>query len=212
MSKTWLVGIAGGSGSGKTWLAKKVEGRFPQKVCSLSIDWYYRDLSSLPLDEASKTNFDHPDSIEDTLLETHVKCLLEGQSVMVPGYTFSKYSRIENAQRIYPKPITILEGIFALHFPNIRKLLDDSIFIETPSEIRLERRIARDQSERGYSYDQIVDFWKTRAQPMYKRFVQPSSKWAKRIWKASEDNTSVEAFLADLENRLASNAATDNPK
>ncbi len=209
---SWLIGIAGGSGSGKSWLAEKLKSRFEGQVACISQDWYYRDLSHLSLEEASKTNFDHPKSIEDRLLETHINELLQGRTISAPDYQFSNYTRIENQHVVQPFPIILFEGIFALHFPNIRALLDDSVFIEAAADIRLIRRIRRDLQERGYSLEQILDLWETRAYPMFKTFVEPSAKWAQHVWKTEEDNAFVEAFLVDLKNRLASNAGTENPE
>lgn len=200
-----VVGITGGSASGKSWLAGEIQDRFPGKSTLVSQDWYYRDLSHLDLAEASQTNFDHPDSIELELFVEQLTELKKGTEITAPDYRFSTYSRVHDAHLLAPQPLIIVEGLFVLHYLEICKLLDISIFIDVPDEVRLERRLGRDTQERGYSEETIRRAWERHARPMFERFVLPSAKQADHIWKSLEDKAFVPRFLADLEGQLARN-------
>lgn len=205
MAAPIIIGIAGGSGSGKTWLARAALDRLGRdKATLLSQDWYYRDLSALDPEAAARTNFDHPDAIEFELLERHLDELAAGRPIDAPQYGFSTFSRLRETRRVEPAPLIVLEGLFVLHQPGIRRRLDLAVFVDTPAEARLARRIERDQAERGYSVERIREFWANGAAPMHERFVEPSRIHADLAWLSLEDTAFVSAFLADLEDRLAS--------
>lgn len=202
MRKPTLLGITGGSGSGKSWLARYLkESLGPNQLTALQQDWYYRDLSHLPNDEAAKTDFDNPEALELDLLENHLELLQQGHSVEAPQYDFSSFSRSPETITIHPSPIILIEGLFILHSPKLSKRLDISVYVHTPSDIRLLRRIRRDLSERGYELERILDFWENDQIPSFAKFVQPQRDQASLIWDSGQDTALVPALLADLQNR-----------
>lgn len=202
-----IIGITGGSGSGKSWLADSVRAALgEERVAVVEQDWYYRDLSQLTAEEAAKTDFDHPDSVELDLLENHIAQLATGAPIEAPQYGFSSFSRRASTLAVPPRPLIVVEGLFILLSPKLRDAFAVSVFVDTPSDIRLIRRIRRDIAERGYSLDRILDFWENRAHPMYRRFVEPQRQSASQVWKSLEDSAFVPSFLADLDSRLARNA------
>ncbi|MDQ8197507.1 uridine kinase [Pelagicoccus enzymogenes] len=197
-----LIGITGGSGSGKSWLARHLQNELgPRQIASLQQDWYYRDLSHLPAEEAAKTDFDDPAALELDLLETHLRELAAGRSIQAPQYDFATFSRSPQTLAIEPASIIAVEGLFVLHPPSLCKLLDISVYVETPSDIRLLRRIRRDLSERGYKLERILDFWEHDQFPSFTKFVQPQRARASQIWDSLQDTALVPALLADLRNR-----------
>jgi len=200
MKHPYIVAISGGSGSGKTWLAQQIAEALGPRCSRLSIDWYYHDLSNLPFEEAAATNFDHPDAIDLPRLARDVQQLRHGQSVRSPAYDFSRYRRrAEQAHLVVPAPIILIEGIFALCYPALLALYDDSVYASVPRSVRFQRRLARDQAERGYSEDQVRRMWVEQALPMHEAHIRPSSRQAKRIWRSAADTAFVGEFLADLE-------------
>ncbi len=202
MRKPTLLGITGGSGSGKSWLAQHLKEQFdPTQLTALQQDWYYRDLSHLPTEEAAKTNFDDPAALELDLLEEHLRLLQKGQSIKAPQYDFSSFSRKAETVTVHSCAIIVVEGLFVLHSQNISKLLDISVYVHTASDIRLLRRIRRDLSERGYELERILDFWEHDQVPSFTKFVQPQRGAASLIWDSIQDTALVPALLADLQNR-----------
>lgn len=207
MSKPIVVGICGGSGSGKSWLAQAIVERLPSRSCALlEQDWYYRDLSALDPVSAAQTNFDEPQAIEFALLERQLSDLIAGRAVQAPRYVFPSFSRAAETVAVEPAPVIVVEGLFIVQQAEIRRLLDVSVFVDTPSDIRLIRRIRRDLSERGYGLETILDFWENRAHPMHELHVEPQRCQADRVWKSMEDRAFVAEFLADLSSRLPRNA------
>ena len=204
-----VIGIAGGSGSGKSWFAQKLHDAFPVETTLIQQDWYYRDLSALSLEDASSVNFDHPDSIEFPLLLEQLQSLKNGTPVQAPGYRYSNYQRIENAHPLDPTPILIVEGLFTLQHAGLRELLDTKIFIETDSQIRFERRLLRDACQRGYTNRQIERSWRQKATPMFEQFVAPSADHADIVWNPLRDNAFENVFLDDLRSYLAKNGNQD---
>lgn len=207
MRKPILVGITGGSGSGKSWLAKKIVTHFGSETAALvAQDWYYRDLSAIPHDIAAKTDFDDPASLELDLLFTHLKLLATGSEIEAPQYAFAQFSRKAETVTVAPRPIVVIEGLFVLQHPEISKLLDTSVFVDTPADLRLLRRIRRDLSERGYELERILDFWERIQMPSFEKFVLPQRSQAQAIWDSPQDTAFVTAFLADLQSQISRNA------
>lgn len=201
-----IIGITGGSGAGKSTLASKIAGHFGTATAAvIEQDWYYKDLSHLAPEEAAQTNFDHPDALDLGLLAQHLTDLKGGLEITAPQYDFATFSRLESTVSLSSKPLIIVDGLFLLTDRALRKLLDLSVFVEVPSDIRLARRIRRDLAERGYPLQSILESWETRARPMFERFVAPQRKQATYLWKSLEDKAFVTHFLADLVNRLAIN-------
>jgi uridine kinase len=176
-----VIGIAGGSASGKTSVANKLVENQISKVNSIALlrlDDYYKDLSNLKIEERSKTNFDHPDSIDFDLLSDHLQKLKDGKSINKPIYDFSIHNRKDKTELINPVNVVILEGILALSEAIIRDLCDIKIFVDTADDIRFIRRLKRDTSERGRTIESVISQYLETVRPMHMQFVEPSKKYA----------------------------------
>lgn len=174
-----IIGIAGGSGSGKTTVAKKIiEGLPEESISIIPQDAYYKDNSHLPLEERKTINFDHPSSIEFDLLVNHVDQLLSGQSIQMPVYSYVSCSRKEETITIEPTKVVIVEGILILTNPELRKRLGIKVFVDADSDNRLMRILVRDKEERGRSYEEVIEHYKSYVQPMHLQFIEPSKKFA----------------------------------
>jgi len=170
-----LVGIGGGSGSGKTTVVQElVRSLGTATVSVIQHDAYYRDLSHAPFDERARTNFDHPDSLETELLARHLSELLGGRAVEVPTYDFAKHTRRAERRRVTPTPVIVIDGILVLADPALRALLDLSVFVHAAERDRLARRIARDTALRGRSPESVVEQFHATVRPMHDLFVEPS--------------------------------------
>ena len=174
-----ILGISGGTGSGKTFLAKKIFDIYPEyKVLLLHQDAYYKDLSHLNPDKRKRKNFDQPESIDIELFYSQLVKICEGSKVKVPKYDYSRHIRL-NGKTIFGNfDIIIIEGLFSLYFRRVRKLLSLKLFIDTCSEIRLERRLKRDKEERGGTYKSIISRYHYVVQPMHKKYIEPTKKLA----------------------------------
>lgn len=176
-----IVGIAGGTGCGKTTLAKKIQEAFPGSSCLISQDAYYKDLSFLSLEEREGVNFDHPDSLDFDLLIQHIKDLKQGKSIEKPVYNFHSHSRESFTETVASSRLIILEGILIFSVPEICDQCDLKIFVDTDDDIRLLRRIERDLQERSRTFKSIKEQYLTTVKPMHDAFVQPSKKHADLI-------------------------------
>lgn len=173
-----IVGIAGGTGSGKTTLARKIREGLGEASNLIQFDWYYRDLSYLPMKDREEVNFDHPSSLESELLVEHLKMLKNGEGVDVPMYDFKTHSRTTETVHIDPLPVIVVEGILLFCFEPLRDMLDIKIFVDTDSDIRAFRRIRRDMRERGRTFDSIRKQYYKTVRPMHLEFVEPSKRYA----------------------------------
>jgi uridine kinase len=174
-----IIGLAGGSGSGKTTIAESVVDEIgPENVALLQHDAYYRDQSHLSLEERSKTNYDHPDALETDLLVEHLEALLAGESIDRPTYDFTVHNRSPDSVRIDPKPVILVEGILVLSEPKLRRLMDLKIYVDTDPDLRIVRRLGRDITERGRSFDSVRDQYLDTVRPMHLQFVEPSKRYA----------------------------------
>ena len=193
-----LLAIAGCSGSGKTTLARELAHRLNATLFPL--DLYYRDLTQFPLDSRDKRNFDHPDSLESELFIEHIRTLAHGQPIQRPVYDFSTHARVPGASTtVTPCPVVIVEGILALHFPELLPLYHFSIYVDAPNHICLERRIYRDMRERGRTEASIHDQWQATAKPMADLYVLPSQRHATLTVSGIESlDWSIEATLRAL--------------
>ena len=174
-----FIAIAGGSGSGKTTIARSVVdlvGR--DKVVYLQQDAYYRDQSHLDLQERARINYDHPDSLESELLAEHLSELRSGRAVERPVYNFTTHMRTDATVRVEPEAVVIVEGILILAEAELRKLLDLSIYIDTDADLRLIRRLQRDIVERGRTIDSVLSQYESTVRPMHLQFVEPSKRYA----------------------------------
>jgi len=177
-----IVGIAGGSGSGKTTMANEISKEIPvETVLRIEHDFYYRDHSDLSLEEREKLNYDHPDSLETSLLVEHLEQLLEGRSVMVPRYDFKNHIRKSRPVKTESRPIIFVEGILVLADKSLRELFDIKLFVDTDADLRFIRRVHRDDKERGRTYKQTLAQWVATVRPMHSQFVEPSRIYADLI-------------------------------
>ena len=184
-----VLGIAGGTGSGKTYTARSLLNEYPQdSILTISMDSYYKDLSHIDNKKRLEQNFDHPDSIDVNLLENHLELASKGNKINIPIYDFSNHVRLGEAVSISNAKIIIVEGIFALHFLQLRKLYTLKIFMDTPENIRLERRLVRDVKERGRTVKSIKEQYNSTVLPMHNKYVEPSKIFSDLILNG-EDNT-----------------------
>ncbi len=198
-----IIGIAGGSGAGKTTIANKLYERFKDDALIITQDNYYKDLSHLTLEERAKSNFDHPDSIDFDMLENNLKFLKKSLPVYQPEYDFSTHSRKEEYKTLYPKKIIIVEGILLLSVKKIRDLFDVKIFVQTNDDIRILRRIERDIVERGRTFESVKKQYFETVYPMYWQFVEPSKRYADFIIPYFDFNaTAVDLVVSRLESHL----------
>jgi uridine kinase len=174
-----LIGIAGGSASGKTLVAERITGELgSRKVVILKQDSYYRDISHLPLDERRRQNFDHPDAFDRELLAEQLRLLLQGGAVRMPVYDFKRHLRLKKTIPIAGCRILIVEGILILDDPVLRALMDIKVYIDTDADVRLLRRIQRDVTERGRTLESVIEQYNGTVRPMHLQFVDPSKRFA----------------------------------
>jgi uridine kinase len=177
-----VVGIAGGTGSGKTTVAKTIAAALPAaSVATVEFDAYYRDLPDLSFDDRARINFDHPDALEIELLVAHLLSLKSGLAVDVPIYDFKAHRRRPESRRIEPARVVLVEGILVFVDARVRAQLDMKIFVDTDPDIRVFRRIRRDMEQRGRSFDSIREQYYATVRPMHLQFVEPSKRWADLI-------------------------------
>ncbi len=179
MKKRILIGIAGGTGSGKTLVAKNLfRDLGSDRVVILQQDAYYKNVSYLPFEERAKQNFDHPDAIDSELLLKHIKDLLAGRAIQQPIYDFTVHLRKNETREIGGHDIIILEGILILYNPELRHLMDIKVYVDTDADIRFIRRLMRDTRERGRSMESVVKQYKESVRPMHLQFVEPTKRYA----------------------------------
>lgn len=179
MNRPIIIGIAGGTGSGKSTVAQEIYGSLPsESIAMIEQDSYYRDQSNLTFEERINTNYDHPDAFDTKLLVNHLTMLLNGEAIDKPMYDFEVHNRKKETLRVEPKDIIILEGIMILVEPEIRKMLDIKIFVDTDADVRIIRRIKRDIKERGRNIDSVIEQYINIVRPMHLEFVEPTKRYA----------------------------------
>ena len=185
-----VIGVAGGTGSGKTTVANEIVRRVGHdQIVSVHQDRYYRDLSHLGEDQRTRHNFDHPDAIEETLLVEHLGLLGSGRSAPLPVYDFAHHVRTADVEWAAPRSVILLEGILILSVAAVRKLIDVKLYIDTDSDIRFIRRLSRDLAERGRTVQSVIDQWRETVRPMHLEFVEPSKRYADLIIPEGGFNT-----------------------
>lgn len=199
-----IIGIAGGSGSGKTTVANAIlRGSAPESIAYIQHDSYYKDLSQLAPAQRATTNFDHPNSLETELMATHVRQLKAGQAVDVPSYDFTTHSRKKETTRVEPRPVILVEGILLYVEPGMRELCDVKLYIDTDADLRFIRRLQRDISERGRTTESVVKQYLATVRPMHLEFVEPSKRYADLIIPYESFNeVALEFVLARVEAKL----------
>ena len=192
----FLIGLAGGTGSGKTTVANAIVKRVgEERIAILSHDSYYRDFVDLPKDILDRQNFDHPDSLESELLVRHLKALKQGMVVETPIYDFKVHRRAAETRRVEPRKVILVDGILIFAEQELRKLFDVKIYVDTDADIRLIRRLKRDIAERGRSVESVVTQYESTVRPMHMEFVEPSKRYADLIIPEGGENTVALDFL-----------------
>lgn len=199
------IGIAGGSGSGKTTIAQKITEKVGRhRISFIEMDSYYKDLSHLPHDERAKYNFDHPASLDIELFIEHLKLLKSGMPIEKPEYSFVTHSREKDTTRVFPQPVVILEGLLLFENRFVRDLIDIKTYVETPSDVRFIRRLMRDIKERGRTAESVVSQYYRTVRPMHQAFIEPTREYADIIipWQDYND-VAVDMVIHRIEARLS---------
>ena len=201
-----IIGICGGTGSGKTTVANRIlESVCAREVVFIQQDSYYRNLKDLPLDFRQVANFDHPDALDNELLIHHVRKLKNGEAIDLPIYDFKTHSRLNETRPVDPKPILIVEGILIFSEPRLLELMDIKVFVDTPDDIRFIRRLRRDIAERGRTVDSVIEQYTATVRPMHMQFVEPSKRYADVIIPEGGHNlVSIDLLSGKIRERLAS--------
>ncbi|MBO6523887.1 MAG: uridine kinase [Balneolaceae bacterium] len=203
--KPLVIGVAGGSGSGKTTVVDYLCDHFgSENILRLEHDSYYRDLSHLEFEERVKLNFDHPSSLETELLIRHLKALLEGYPVEVPVYDFAAHTRKDETIKAKPTQVILVDGILIFSEPDLLKLMDVKIFVDTDDDIRLLRRLKRDITDRGRSVENVMKQYETFVRPMHLEFVEPSKRYADVIIpRGGKNKVAREMVISLIERKLS---------
>lgn len=196
-----LLGVAGGTGSGKTTVARRIlEAVGETRIALLEMDSYYKDIDWETEGDLLHHNFDHPDALDLDLLTEHLRTLKSGRPVDVPVYDFVRHRRTADVEVVQPEPVVMLEGILVLAVRRIRALLDFKIYVDTDADLRFIRRLRRDLEERGRDLDDVIRQYRSTVRPMHLEFVEPSKRWADVIIpEGGENRVALEMVVARLE-------------
>lgn len=200
LRRPYVVGIAGGTGSGKTTVADKLASAMPPGRCvTIDHDAYYRDQGHLPPADREAINYDHPSALDSALLALHLRELRDGRSVEVPIYDFATHTRRRDTRSVAPARVILVEGILVFAEPALREQMDIKIFVDTDADIRLMRRIRRDLEERGRTFQSVRDQYHATVRPMHIEYVEPSKRWADLIVPEGGDNrVALDVLLGQL--------------
>ena len=199
-----IIAVVGGTGSGKTTVARAIHDSLGGGAVLLDQDAYYRDLAHLSLDERRQVNFDHPDSIDTELLIRHLEALAAGEAIEKPTYDFAAHTRAAQRERVEPSEVIIVEGILLLTDPRLRELFDIRIFVDVGDDVRFIRRLLRDTRERGRTMDNVIQQYLSTVRPMHLEFVEPSKRHADVILPEGGFNRiGIEMVQARVERELA---------
>lgn len=203
--KPLIIGIAGGSGSGKSTVARKVaESLRSSSVAFIDMDAYYRNFAHLPAADRRRVNWDHPDAFDNELLVEHLERLAAGEAVEKPVYDFVSHTRSSRTEAVAPADVIVIDGILLFVDERVRDLCDVKVFVDTDADVRLIRRIHRDMASRGRPLEEILDQYLTTVQPMHLQFVEPSKRYADVIVPRGGHNTvAIEMIIAKIQRRLA---------
>ncbi|HEX2201818.1 MAG TPA: uridine kinase [Longimicrobium sp.] len=204
--KPFLIGIAGGSGSGKTTVARRIyESLHLDSAVFLDYDAYYRELGHLPLEERRLVNFDHPDSLDNELFIAHLEALIAGRAIDKPLYDFAAHTRAPESVRVEPRDVILVDGILLFAEPRLRDMFDLKIFVDTEADVRFIRRLRRDVERRGRTLESVVEQYLATVRPMHFEFVEPTKRYADIILPRGGNNLpGIEVIAARIRERLGS--------
>jgi uridine kinase len=204
MNRPIVIGIAGGSGSGKSTVLERITKAVgPDRIAHLEHDAYYRDLSHLPFEERVTQNFDHPDALETELMVDHLDRLISGRPIEKPLYDFERHLRLKQTEHLEPCAVIFVEGILVLAEPSLRDRMDIKIFVDTADDVRLMRRIRRDLTERGRKIASILDQYERTVRPMHLEFVEPSKRMADVIIpRGGHNRVAIQMVVARISSLL----------
>ena len=204
MKRPIFIGITGGTGSGKSTIAKEIYRQFGEDcIAMIEQDSYYKDQSHLSMEDRVKTNYDHPNAFDNNLLVSHLESLLNGHSIQKPSYDFSIHNRIEDTTKVEPKEIVIVEGILILEDPRIRELLDIKIYVDTDADVRIIRRMVRDINERGRTMESVINQYLNVVKPMHNQFTEPTKKFADLIIpEGGHNKVAIDIIVAKIKEVL----------
>ena len=200
--KPYIIGIAGGSGSGKSTFAERLKAAFPDHVSLISCDNYYLPHDDLPLEARAKLNYDAPEALEFDLMVRHLSELKGGQAVLCPVYDFTRHTRSISVTEILPRPIILIDGILIFHDPALRACMDLKIYVETDADERILRRARRDMLERGRDLDSVIHQYLTTVKPMHNTYVNPTKEFADIILNGGKNEQAFLLVKAQIEKLL----------
>ena len=202
MKSPMLIGIAGGTGSGKSTFASRLLSLFPNEITVISYDNYYKPQDHLEFEERIKTNYDCPDALDTDLLVKHLRALQEGEVVDVPNYDFKIHTRKTEMTRLEPSPIIIVDGILTFHDERLREMFDIKIFTDADADERILRRLRRDVNERGRDIDGVINQYLGTVKPMHGIYVEPTKKYADIIINGGKNKTALDIVATRIAKRL----------
>ena len=197
MSKVLTIGIAGGTGSGKTTITRRIQRTFGSRVCTVYHDNYYRSRDDIPLEERARLNYDEPAAFETDLMVRQLRQLQNGESVLCPVYDFTVHNRSNRTVRLDPAPVILVEGILILADPALCDAMDIKVFVDTDADVRILRRIVRDVRDRGRSLESVVNQYLTTVKPMHELYVEPSRRRADIIIPEGGHNEVAMSLLVE---------------
>ena len=200
--KPILIGIAGGTGSGKSTFTNRIKDAFGDRVSILYHDNYYKAHDEMPFEERKKLNYDHPDAFDTELLIEHIKALKSGQSIICPTYDYSQHNRAKSTITVEPRKVILIEGILTLCDSRLRDLMDIKIFVDADADERILRRVLRDTKERGRNIENIIDQYLTTVKPMHYLYVEPTKSYADLVVNSELNNVAFEVMKTKIEDLL----------
>lgn len=210
MNKVCIVGVAGGTASGKTTIVSQIAEYFGKDIVVISHDSYYKAHDEMTYEERSQLNYDHPDSFESERMANDIRDLIKGRAIEVPVYDYTIHNRSDRTVTVLPKPVIIIEGILVLENKELRDLMDAKIYVDTDADERLMRRIRRDMAERARSIESIMEQYAATVKPMHEEFVEPSKKYADIIIPRGGGNeTGIGMLMEYLKHLIAKGKETE---
>ncbi len=210
MKEAFIIGVAGGTGSGKTTLTENIVAHFGENITLLCHDDYYKAHDDLPYSEREKLNYDHPDAFDTELLISHLEALKRGESIECPIYDYTIHNRSGRTKTIHPTPVILLEGILIFDSPELRSLFDMKIFVDTDADVRILRRIVRDVRHRERTLESVISQYLTTVKPMHEAFVEPSKKHADIIVPEGGKNPVAYGMIIGQIEKILLSAVTED--